>query len=149
MTTKFSEASTVSQISQILGLVVGMFGLFGAALYAWADQSINAKYATDDDLATVQRTVNATVTRIETTVIENTKTVQATATSVDGLTLVVLGLQIDDLESDIIDLEAEKRREAAGWSERDENNLRKKQRALDDLEAQKAALMAPLLGGTP
>ena len=92
MTTKFSEASTVSQLSQILGLVAVMFGLFGAAFYALADQTIDKKYATDEDVLAVQQSVEAQVTVITTSVEENTKVVRATANSVDGLALVVLGL---------------------------------------------------------
>ena len=144
---KFSEASTVSQMSQILGLVAVFFTIFGAAFYALADQQINAKYATDEDLLAVQETVQMQVETITTTVQENTKTVRATSNSIDGLALVVLGLQITDLEADIIDLEAEKREEAAGWNERDERNLRDKQRALTSLELQRTLLLERLVAG--
>lgn len=144
---KFSEASTVSQISQILGLVAVMMTLFGAAFYALADQAINEKYATDEDVLAVQETVQAQVTVITTSVQENTKVVRATANSVDGLALVVLGLQISDLEDTIINLEEEKRKEAAGWNERDERNLRDKQRALSSLEIQRTALLERLVAG--
>ncbi len=147
MMAKFSEASTVSQISQILGLVAVFMTLFGAALFALADQQINAKYATDEDLLAVQQTVQIQVETITTTVQENTKTVRATSNSVDGLALVVLGLQISDLDDDIIDLEAEKRKDGAAWSERDERNLRDRQRALSDLELQRAALLERLVAG--
>lgn len=144
---KFSEASTVSQMSQILGLVAVFFTIFGAAFYALADQQIDAKYATDEDLLAVQQQVVAQVETITTTVEENTKTVRATSNSVDGLALVVLGLQIDDLEGIIIDLEAEKRKEAAGWNERDEQSLRSRQRALSALEIQRTALLERLVAG--
>ena len=147
MTTKFSEASTVSQISQILGLVAVMFGLFGAAFYALADQTIDKKYATDEDVLAVQQSVEAQVTVITTSVEENTKVVRATANSVDGLALVVLGLQISDLEEEIVEFEREKREHAAGWNERDERNLRDRQRALADLEVQRGALMNRLIAG--
>ena len=144
---KFSEASTVSQISQILGLVAVFFTIFGAAFYALADQQIDAKYATDADLLAVQETVQMQVETITTTVTENTKVVRATSNSVDGLALVVLGLQISDLDDDIIDLEAEKRKEAAAWSERDERGLRDRQRALSDLELQRTTLLERLVAG--
>ncbi len=144
---KFSEASTVSQMSQILGLVAVFFTIFGAAFYALADQQIDAKYATDEDLLAVQETVQMSVETITTTVQENTKTVRATSSSVDGLALVVLGLQISDLDDDIVDLEAEKRTDGAGWSERDERNLRDRQRALADLELQRSALLERLVAG--
>ncbi len=144
---KFSEASTVSQISQILGLVAVFMTLFGAALFALADQQIDAKYATDADLLAVQETVVLQVETITKTVQENTKVVRATSNSVDGLALVVLGLQISDLDDDIIDLEAEKRNEGAGWNERDERGLRDRQRALSDLELQRAALLERLVAG--
>ena len=108
---KFSEASTISQISQILGLVVVMMTIFGTAFVALADQRINEKYATDEDLRAVQETVEAQVTRIEETVTTNTTTVRATADSVDALVLSVLGLQISDLEEEIVELEREKRQD--------------------------------------
>jgi len=144
---KFSEASTVSQISQILGLVAVFMTLFGAALFALADQQIDEKYATDEDLAAVQAQVVTQVETITTTVEENTKVVRATSNSVDGLALVVLGLQISDLEAIIVQLEDEKRKEAAAWNERDERNLRDRQRALSSLEIQRTALLERLVAG--
>ncbi len=144
---KFSDASPISQISQILGLVAVFFTIFGAAFYALADQQIDAKYATDADLLAVQETVVLQVETITRTVQENTKVVRATSNSIDGLALVVLGLQISDLDDVIIDLEAEKRKEAAAWSERDERGLRDRQRALSDLELQRAALLERLVAG--
>lgn len=144
---KFSEASTVSQMSQILGLVAVFFTIFGAAFYALADQQIDQKYATDEDLLAVQQTVELQVETITTSVQENTKVVRATSNSVDGLALVVLGLQMTDLEDTIVALEAEKRKEAAGWNERDERNLRDKQRALSSLEIQRTALLERLVAG--
>lgn len=144
---KFSEASTVSQLSQILGLVAVMFTLFGAAFYALADQQIDNKYATDEDLAAVQMQVVTQVETITTTVQENTKTVRATANSIDGLALVVLGLQVSDLEEEISLLESEKREEGAAWNERDERNLRDRQRALGDLELQRSTLLERLVAG--
>lgn len=144
---KFSEASTISQISQILGLVAVMMGIFGAAFLALADDQIDQKYATDEDLAAVQAQVVTQVETITTTVEENTKVVRATSNSVDGLALVVLGLQISDLEAIIVQLEDEKRKEAAAWNERDERNLRDRQRALSSLEIQRTALLERLVAG--
>lgn len=144
---KFSEASTISQMSQLLGLVAVFMTIFGAAFLALADQQIDQKYATDEDLAAVQAQVVLQVETITTTVQENTKVVRATSSSVDGLALVVIGLQISDIEENIIDLEAEKRAEGAGWNERDERNLRDKQRALSSLEIQRTALLERLVAG--
>ena len=144
---KFSEASTVSQMSQILGLVAVFFTIFGAAFFALADQQIDKKYATDEDLLAVQQTVELQVETITTSVQENTKVVRATSNSVDGLALVVLGLQMTDLEDTIVALEAEKRKEAAAWNERDERNLRDRQRALSSLEIQRTALLERLVAG--
>lgn len=144
---KFSEASTVSQMSQLLGLVAVFMTIFGAAFIALADQQIDQKYATDEDLAAVQAQVVIQVETITKTVQENTKVVRATSNSVDGLALVVIGLQISDLEDTIINLEAEKRREAAAWNERDERNLRDRQRALSSLEIQRTALLERLVAG--
>ena len=144
---KFSDASPISQVSQLLGLVAVFMTIFGAAFIALADQQIDAKYATDADLLAVQETVVLQVETITRTVQENTKVVRATSNSIDGLALVVLGLQISDLDDVIIDLEAEKRKEAAAWSERDERGLRDRQRALSDLELQRAALLERLVAG--
>ena len=144
---KFSDASPISQVSQLLGLVAVFMTIFGAAFIALADQQIDAKYATDADLMAVQETVVIQVETITRTVQENTKVVRATSNSIDGLALVVLGLQISDLDDTLIDLEAEKRREAAAWSERDERGLRDRQRALSDLELQRAALLERLVAG--
>ena len=144
---KFSEASTVSQISQILGLVAVMMAIFGTAFIALADQQIDKKYATDEDLLAVQRTVETQVETITKTVTENTKVVRATSNSIDGLALVVLGLQLSDLEQEISLLEAEKRRDGAAWNERDERNLRDRQRALSDLELQRTTLLERLVAG--
>ncbi len=142
---KFSDHSAGIQITQILGVMTFMLGVGGSFMLWAADAKIDEKYATDADLLAVQETVSAQVERITTSVTENTTTVRATASSVDGLTLVVLGLQISDLESAIVNLEAEKRREAAAWNERDENDLRAKQRALNDLGAQRQILMQRIL----
>ena len=144
---KFSEASPISQMSQILGLIAVFMTLFGAAFIALADQQIDAKYATDADLLAVQQQVVLQVETITRTVQENTKTVRATSNSIDGLALVVLGLQISDLDDALIDLEAEKRREGAGWNERDERGLRDRQRALADLEIQRTMLLERLVAG--
>ena len=144
---KFSEASTVSQMSQLLGLVAVFMTIFGAAFIALADQQIDQKYATDEDLLAVQEQVVLQVETITTSVEENTKVVRATSNSVDGLALVVIGLQVSDLEDTIINLEAEKREEGAGWNERDERNLRDRQRALSSLEIQRTALLERLVAG--
>jgi hypothetical protein len=148
MMAKFSEATTISQLSQILGLVAVMMTLFGAAFLALADDQIDKKYATDEDVLAVQQTVQAQVTVITTSVEENTRVVRATSNSVDGLALVVLGLQVSDLEQTIADLERDKRAEGAGWNERDERNLRDRQRALSDLELQRQTLLERLIAGS-
>ena len=147
MMAKFSEASTVSQISQILGLVAVMMTIFGAGFIALADQQIDKKYATDEDLLAVQQTVETQVETITKTVTENTRVVRATSNSIDGLALVVLGLQLSDLEAEISALEADKRAQGAGWNERDERNLRDRQRALSDLELQRTTLLERLVAG--
>lgn len=142
---KFSEHSAGIQLTQILGVMTFMLGVGGSFMLWAADAKIDEKYATDADLLAVQETVSAQVERITTSVTENTTTVRATASSVDGLTMVVLGLQISDLEGDIVNLEAVKRREAAAWNERDESDLRAKQRALSDLGAQRQILLQRIL----
>lgn len=142
---KFSEHSAGIQLTQILGVMTFMLGVGGSFMLWAADAKIDEKYATDADLLAVQEVVQAQVETITTSVTENTTTVRATANSVDGLTLVVLGLQLGKLEEEVIALEAEKRAEGAGWNERDENSLRSRQRALSDLAAQRAVLMQRIL----
>ncbi len=142
---KFSEASTISQLSQILGLVAVMMALFGAAFIALADQKIDAKYATDADLLAVQQTTETAVFEIKTAVEANTATVASTARSVDGLVLSILDVQIANADEEIAALESDKRAEAAAWNERDERNLRDRQKALSDLTVQRDALFARLI----
>ncbi len=147
---KISEKSAGVQLATIVTIVGLVTGGMGSLVLWAADAKIDEKYATDADLLAVQEVVQAQVETITTSVTENTTTVRATASSVDGLTLVVLGLQVDDLESEIVALEAEKRSEGAGWNERDENDLRNKQRALDDLMAQRQILLQRILAaGNP
>lgn len=142
---KFSEHSGGIQLAQILGIMTLFFGVGGSFMLWAADQAIDDKYATDADLLAVQETVTAQVSQITTTVEENTRTVKATAHSVDGLVLVVLDIQISDLEDQITALELDKRKEAAAWNERDERNLRDRQKNLSDLDIQRDALFARLL----
>jgi len=146
---KFSEHSGGIQIAQILGIMTFLFGAGGSFMLWAADQKIDEKYATDEDLQAVQMTTSAQVEVITRTVEENTTTVKATASSVDGLTMVVLGLQISDLEEEVSLLEAEKRREGAGWNERDERNLRDRQRSLEDLERQRGIILDRMLAADP
>lgn len=145
MARKFSEQTLLGQLGTLLALVAGFMTLFGAAFLALADQEIDKKYATDEDLLAVQTTVSEEVSTIKDTVEANTRTVQSTASSVDGLTLVVMDLQIDKIEGEIRGLEAEKRAEAAAWSERDEDQLRDKQKALADLNTQREILFTRLI----
>lgn len=144
---KLSEHGAGAQIGIILGIMTFFFGVGGSFMLWAADAAIDDKYATDEDLLAVQLEVVAEVEKITTTVTENTTTVRATANSVDGLTLVVLGLQMSDLEGEIAALEADKRAQGAGWNERDERNLRDRQRALGELELQRTALLNRLTAG--
>lgn len=144
---KLSEHGAGAQIGIILGIMTFIFGVGGSFMLWAADAKIDEKYATDADLLAVQETTSAQVEVITRTVQENTTTVKATASSVDGLTLVVLGLQLTDLESEIAALEREKRNQGAGWNERDERNLRDRQRSLEDLERQRSIIMDRVLAG--
>ncbi len=142
---KFSEHSGGIQIAQLLTVMTFILGVGGSFMLWAADAKIDEKYATDADLLAVQETVTAQVTIITTSVEENTRTVRATANSVDGLVLVVLDIQISDLEDEITALETDKRKEAAGWNERDERNLRDRQKNLADLDVQRDALFSRLI----
>ena len=142
---KFSEHSGGVQVAQILGIMTLFFGAGGSFMLWAADQAIDDKYATDEDLLAVQQTTETAVFEIKTAVEANTATVASTARSVDGLVLQILDVKISDAEEEIAALEADKRAEAAAWNERDERNLRDRQKALSDLTVQRDALFARLI----
>jgi len=146
---KFSEHSGGIQLAQILGVMTFLFGVGGSFMLWAADMKIDEKYATDEDLASVQEVVTLQVETITKSVEENTRTVKATSSSVDGLVLVVLDIQISDLEDQIDSLERDKRNQAAAWNERDERNLRDRQKNLADLGVQRETLFARLINPTP
>lgn len=149
MTGKLSEQSGARQIASILGIVALCVTIFGGITIWAADSAIDQKYATDADVKAVQETTEAAVVRVEAAVNTNTTAVKATSSSVDGLTLVVMDLQIDKTEGEIRALEREKRTEAAAWNERDEDGLRDKQKALADLSTQREILFARLIANQP
>lgn len=143
------KAFTEHGAGKQLGILAAMMGIIGTPvggliLYA-ADAKLDEKYATDSDVLAVQQTVETQVTSIKTTVELNTKTVRATAASVDGLTLIVMDLQIDKVEGEIRNLERDKRQDGAAWNERDEDSLRDKQKALNDLNLQRGILFQRLI----
>ncbi len=142
---KFSEHSGGIQLAQILGIMTLFFGAGGSFMLWAADQAIDDKYATDEDLLAVQTTTNEAVFEIKTAVEANTATVKQTAKSVDALVLSILDVQMADLEDEIAALEVDKRTEAAAWNERDERNLRDRQKELADLDVQRQALFARLI----
>ena len=142
---KFSEHSGGIQVAQIIGIMTLFFGVGGSFMLWAADQAIDDKYATDEDLLAVQQTTETAVFEIKTAVEANTATVASTARSVDGLVLSILDVQIADAEDEIAALEADKRAEAAAWNERDERNLRDRQKGLADLTVQRDALFARLI----
>ena len=142
---KFSEHSGGIQVAQIIGIMTLFFGVGGSFMLWAADQAIDDKYATDEDLLAVQQTTETAVFEIKTAVEANTATVAQTARSVDGLVLSILDVQIADAEDEIAALEADKRAEAAAWNERDERNLRDRQKGLSDLTVQRDALFARLI----
>ncbi len=146
---KISDAGAGAQIGIILGIMTFFFGVGGSFMLWAADAKINEKYATDADLLAVQQTTNDAVFEIKTAVEANTATVAATAKSVDALVLSILDVQIDDIEDEIAALERDKRQEAAAWNERDERNLRDRQKELSDLSVQRQALFARLINPDP
>ncbi len=146
---KISDAGAAAQIGIILGIMTFFFGVGGSFLIWAADAKINEKYATDEDLLAVQTETKEAVFEIKTAVEANTATVASTARSVDGLVLSLLDVKIADAEEEIAALEREKRQEAAAWNERDERNLRDRQKALSDLTVQRDALFARLIAPDP
>ena len=142
---KFTDQSAGRQWTAIFLIIGVVFGGFGAAVWSAGDTIIDLKYATDADVKAVQELVVQQFNAIQTTVQANTKTVQATSSSVDGLTLVVLDLRIRDLEDDLIDLEAEKIRVGTSWTPRNERTIRDRDKALADLLIQRERLFTRLL----
>lgn len=142
---KFSEQGAGVQwstIGAIIAVVTG--GLGGAVLWA-ADARINEKYATDDDVRAIQQTTSNQVKRIEETVRSNTKFVRQVGDSVDGLTLVVLDIQIEELDDELVELEAEKENSAINWTTRDEQDYRAKILNIERLRQQRDKLFDRIL----
>lgn len=142
---KITEQSAAGQVVSFAGILTAIAIPFFLAAIWIADVAADTKYATDADVLAVQQQVAMDVSTIKIAVEANTATVSATAKSVDGLTLVVLDLQIGELESDIVELEADKRQDAAAWNERDETDLRRRQRALQSLDTQRTAAINRVL----
>ena len=145
MMAKFTELSQGIQWSSLAGIVAFLTGAFGSIMLWAADSKIDEKYATDEDLKMVQEQVVAQVEVITRTVQQNTRTVQATASSVDGLTLVVLDLRIRDLDEELVKLERSKRNSPNDWGERDELNLRDREKAVADLKIQRDRIFTRIL----
>jgi len=142
---KLSEQSLLAQLSTVLGFVAICVTLFGAITLRAADSKIDEKYATDADLASVQAVVTEQIDGLTTVVTTNTDTSNATARSVDGLTLVVLDLQRKEIAAEVFRLEAAKREQAANWNQTEEGQLRDAQQALQDLNTQRAVLFARVM----
>lgn len=142
---KFTDRSAKSQLA-IIGIITSIiFGGLGAAVWSAGDTVIDLKYATDKDVLAVQETVQQQFESISETVKANTATVQATANSVDGLTLVVLDLRIRDLDNELFESNRERTASPGSWSDRDERNLRDRTKALADLKVQRTRLFTRIL----
>lgn len=152
MAAKFSDQGPVKQLLILLAFFGVSGGTIGTAVLALADNKIDQKYATDDDVASVQMRVEQEVHSIKTTVEANTKTVTLLVNSSDALTLTVIGLQMKDIADEIYALEMQKTSEGAGWNQREEANLREKQQALGDLTRQRSIVLNRVIAasnGTP
>lgn len=145
MGTKFTEQKASVQWGTLAAVIAFLTGGFGTIALWAADSKIDEKYATDEDLKAVQEQVVSQVEVITTTVQANTRTVQATASSVDGLTLVVLDLRIRDLDEELVKLERSKRNSPNDWGERDELNLRDREKAVADLKIQRDRIFTRIL----
>ena len=148
-TGRFTEKSASIQWTSIVVIITLLTGGLGAIVLWAADARIDQKYATDKDVQAVQKLVAEQVEIITSTVKQNTKTVRATAASVDGLTLVVLDLRIRDLDDEIIDLRRSRDRNPSSWSSQDERSLRDRLSALSDMQLQRNVLFQRALNSTP
>ncbi len=145
MNEKFTDKSARSQLA-IIGIITSIiFGGLGAAVWSAGDTVIDLKYATDKDVLAVQEQVQQQFESISNTVKANTATVQQTANSVDGLTLVVLDLRIRDLDNEVFDLDRDRLASPGSWTDRDQRNLRDKEKALTDLRVQRDRLFTRIL----
>lgn len=145
MTTKFSEQSSGVQWGTIATIIGLLFGGLGAAIWAAGDNIIDQKYASDKDLKAVQEQFVQQFNAALATVEDNTSTLQSTARSVDGLTLVVLDLRIRDLESIKFDMEVEKTNAGSSWNSGDERELVGLRKSLNDLNTQRDRLFERVL----
>ena len=145
MPKKITDQTAAGQFFSFGGMIVAVVFPLIAALAWFGDTVADTKYATDEDVLAVQQQVAQDVQTIKVAVEANTATVAVTGKAVDGLTMVVLDLQIGELEAEIVELEADKRDDAAAWSERDETDLRGKQRALASLDTQRTAAINRVL----
>ena len=142
---KFSDQSSGIQWSTIGAIIAVITGGLGAAVLWAADARINEKYATDEDVRAVQETTSQQFKSISETVQSNTKFVRQVGDSVDGLTLVVLDIQIEELDDELVDLEAEKANAGVNWSTRDEQDYRAKTVQLSRLRQQRDKLFDRIL----
>jgi hypothetical protein len=145
MQKKFSEQSTGVQWGTIATIIGLLFGGFGAAIWTAGDTIIDTKYSTDVDVQGVQKKFGEQFNAFQETVQANTASVQSTARSVDGLTLVVLDLRIRDLENIKFDLESEKTNAGVNWNNGDERELVGLRKSLSDLNIQRDRLFQRIL----
>ena len=145
MQKKFSEQSTGVQWATIAAIIGIMFGGLGAAILSAGDNVIDQKYATDADLKAVQEQFSQQFGAALETIQRNTSTLQSSAASVDGLTLVVLDLRIRDLENIKFELESEKTNAGANWNNGDERELVGLRKSLGDLNTRRDRLFQRIL----
>ena len=145
MEKKFSEQSSGVQWGTIAAIIGVIFSGLGAAVWSAGDNIIDQKYASDADLKAVQEQVVQQFDQIQATVKANTKSMQSTAASVDGLTLVVLDLRIRDLENIKYELETEKTNAGGTWNQGDERELVGLRKSLSDLNTQRDRLFERIL----
>lgn len=142
---QFSEQTSGAQWGTIATIIGLLFGGAGAAVWAAGDLIIDQKYATDADVKAVQEQVVQQVQQIKDTVELNTRTVQATSHSVDGLTLVVLDLRIRELQDVEFDMESEKTNAGSNWTTDDNRELLQLKKSLSDLNVQRDRLFQRIL----
>jgi len=142
---KFNELSKLRQALTLIAMMLSLGVPIGSGLLWAADARIDKKYATDTDLAAVAVSVSEGFEQLNQKVDEGATALRNTSVSVDGLTLVVLDLQIAKTEAEVIQLESLKKSLGEKWPPTQEALLRNKQNALQDLRSQRRSLYARVI----
>lgn len=138
------ESLTVSKAGKMAtwtAVTLASFGAIGVYFDNFLVWILSDTFAQTEEVTRVVTETQQSVSSIEQSVTTITRVVSENTMSVRLLNLSLIDIKINDLEVEIQTLESQKRREGANWNENEELNLRRKQRALRDLERRRDAVM--------